>query len=305
MNDYIPWNSQSLEVWRRKHAPGRTIELDGRSTHYLKAGGGETLILLHGFNMDHNTWASNFNALALEYTVYAVDLWGLGYSTREVADPGYALYCEQLLRFMDALEIESATLVGHSMGGGTAITFTIHYPERVRRLILVDSTGIPNNLPLRSKLFSLPGVGEFLTGINNDYFRRKNLKDIWFHEQERLTDEVFQQITRFQKIKGTSEILLDILRRDFFHTLDSEIDQLGELAVPILVVWGRHDASIPLEIGREMHRRLPGSSLKIIDNGGHMPNWDSPAEFNQALLDFIRDTPAPQPDWIPAATLPV
>ena len=154
-------------------------------------------------------------------------------------------------------------------------------------------------------MFSLPGVGEFLTGINNDYFRRKDLKDIWFHEQERLTDEVFQQITRFQKIKGTNEILLDILRRDFFHTLDSEIDQLGELAVPILVVWGRHDASIPLEIGREMHRRLPGSSLKIIDNGGHMPNWDSPAEFNQALLDFIRDTPAPQPDWIPAATLPL
>lgn len=286
MNGFVAWNSQSLSKWRRKHAQGKFIDLDGRSTHYVQRGEGEPLILIHGFNMDINTWACNIEALAANHSVYAIDLWGLGYSTREPMDPGYPLYTEQLCLFMDALGIDKATLVGHSIGGGTAIYFAVQYPDRIDKLVLVDPTGIPNPLPLRSKFFTLPGVGEFLLSINNNYFRRKNLKDIWFHEKDRLTDEVFDDITQFQKVEGSSEILLQILRKDFFHTLSKEINQLSLLEIPTLIIWGRHDASIPLEIGQEMHRILEGSLFEVIDNGGHMPNWDSPDQFNQLVLAF-------------------
>ena len=191
MNGFIPWNSQPLSKWSRKYAKGKIIDLNGRSTHYIHLGEGDPVILIHGFNMDTNTWANNIEALAANHSVYAIDLWGFGYSTRDPMLPGYALYTEQLQLFMDDLGIEKATLVGHSMGGGAAISFALKYPERVDKLVLVDSTGIPNPLPLRSKFFTLPGVGEFLLSINNNYFRRKNLKDIWFHETGRLTDEVF------------------------------------------------------------------------------------------------------------------
>ncbi|MGB3713724.1 MAG: alpha/beta fold hydrolase [Candidatus Promineifilaceae bacterium] len=287
MNGFVPWNSQSLSKWSQKHAQGKFIDLNGRSTHYVQRGEGEPIILIHGFNMDMNTWARNIEALASNHSVYAIDLWGLGYSTREPLDPGYPLFSEQLCLFMDALGIEKATLVGHSIGGGTAIYFAVQYPNRVDKLVLVDPTGIPNPLPLRSKFFTLPGVGEFLLSINNNYFRRKNLKDIWFHEKNRLTDEVFDDLTQFQKVEGSSEILLQILRKDFFHTLSEEINQLSLLEIPTLIIWGRHDASIPLEIGQEMHRILEGSLFEVIDNGGHMPNWDSPAQFNQMVLAFI------------------
>ncbi len=292
MNGFIPWDSQSLSKWSRKYAKGKIIDLNGRSTHYIQLGEGDPVILIHGFNMDTNTWANNIEALAVNHSVYAIDLWGFGYSTRDPMLPGYALYTEQLQLFMDALGIEKATLVGHSMGGGTAISFALKYPERVDKLVLVDSTGIPNPLPLRSKFFTLPGVGEFLLSINNNYFRRKNLKDIWFHETSRLTDEVFANITRHQKIAGSSEILLQILRQDFFHTLSNEIDQLGLLDIPTLVIWGKHDVSIPVEIGQEMHHILNGSIFKVIDNGGHMPNWDSPDQFNHIVLDFVDEPQA-------------
>jgi pimeloyl-ACP methyl ester carboxylesterase len=287
MNGYVPWNSQSISKWSKKYAKGKFINLEGRSTHYLKKGEGDPIILIHGFNMDANTWTHNIEALAANHSVYAIDLWGLGYSTREPMDMGYPLFTEQLLQFMDALGIDKATLVGHSMGGGTAIYFSVQYPDRVDKLVLVDPTGIPNPLPLRSKFFTLPGVGEFLLGINNDYFRRKNLKDIWFHEKDRLTDKVFGDLSQFQKVEGSSEILLQILRKDFFHTLSEEINQLSLLEIPTLIIWGRHDASIPLEIGQEMHRILEGSRFEVIDNGGHMPNWDSPDQFNQVVLAFI------------------
>ncbi|HET6443146.1 MAG TPA: alpha/beta fold hydrolase [candidate division Zixibacteria bacterium] len=293
MNGFVPWNSQSLSEWSRKHAHGKFVDLNGRSTHYVKRGAGEPLILIHGFNMDVNTWINNIDALAESHKVYGIDLWGLGFSARDSVDPSFELYTEQLLSFMDTLDIQKATLVGHSMGGGTAISFAVRYPERVDRLVLVDSTGIPNPLPLRSKFFTLPGVGEFLMSINNNYFRRKNLRDIWFYEKDRITDQVFDKITQFQKIEGSTEILLEILREDFFHTLSDEISQLNQLDLPILVIWGRHDASIPLEIGEEMHRLLEGSRFEVIENGDHMPNFDNPERFNRIVDDFLLEQQEP------------
>lgn len=293
MKGFVPWNSQPLTEWSRKYARGKFAELNGRSTHYVVRGAGEPLILIHGFNMDVNTWIENIDALAENNKVYGIDLWGQGFSTRDSIDPGYELYVEQLLSFMDAFDIQKATLVGHSMGGGTIITFAVQYPERVERLILVDSTGIPNPLPLRSKFFTLPGVGEFLLSINNNYFRRKNLRDIWFYEKDRITDEVFDDITQFQKIEGSSEILLEILRKDFFHTLGDEIKQLSQLEIPTLIIWGRHDTSIPVKVGKEMHRRLVGSRYEVIENGGHMPNFDNPEQFNRIVREYLAEQQEP------------
>jgi pimeloyl-ACP methyl ester carboxylesterase len=287
MNDFVPWNSQSLTAWSHKYAAGEFVDLAGRSTHYLERGTGEPVILLHGFNMDANTWKNNIDALALNYKVYAIDLWGLGFSHRESIDPGYELYSEQLLRFMDEKGIHKATLVGHSMGGGTAIFFAVNHANRVEKLVLVDSTGIPNPLPLRSKFFTLPGLGEFLLSINNDYFRRKNLGELWFFDRDQMTNEVYETITQFQKIEGSSEILLKILRKDFFHTLREKIHQLDQLDVPVLIIWGEHDISIPLKIGEEMHSMLEGSRFEIIEHGGHMPNFDDPDRFNQIVGDFL------------------
>lgn len=293
MNQFIPWNSRSLDEWRQRYAPGRIVTLNGRSTHYLERGEGEPIILIHGFNMDMNTWFYNMDALAEHFKVYALDLWGLGYSTREPLDYGYDLYSEQLRLFMEAKDIEQATLIGHSMGGGTAVTFTVSHPEKVKRLVLVDTTGVPNPLPLRSKFFTLPRVGEFLLGVNNDYLRKKNLREIWLHNGEQLTPEAFATVSQFQKVEGTSEVLLEILRKDFFHTLDAEIRRLGQMAFPTLVIWGKHDASIPVQIGEQIHRELEGSQFAVIEEGGHMPNFDCPEEFNQLVLEFVSPAPAP------------
>jgi pimeloyl-ACP methyl ester carboxylesterase len=290
MDSYIPWNSQSLEKWSNRYARGEFIELNGRSTHYLERGDGEPVILIHGFNMDIHTWSQNINDLAEQYRVLAIDLWGQGFSTREPLDYGYALYAEQIRRFMDALDIQKVNLVGHSMGGGTAIYFAVRFPERVNSLVLVDSTGIPNPLPLRSKFFTLPGVGEFLMSINNNYFRRKNLGDIWFHDRDLLTEKVFEDLMQFHKVRGTSEVLLKILRKQFFHTLSDEIGQLDLLNIPTMVVWGRNDVSIPVGVGQEMHERISGSRFEVIENGGHMPNWESPDHFNRAVLGFLSET---------------
>jgi pimeloyl-ACP methyl ester carboxylesterase len=227
--------------------------------------------------------------LACRFQIYAPDLWGQGFSTRENLEYGYALFEEQIRLFMDSLNIQSASLVGHSMGGGTSIVFALRNRDRVDKLVLVDSAGMPTRLPFRAKVFRLRGVAEFLLSLRTDRVRRKNLEDIWIHHADTLSDEDFRKFTLNQKIAGTTQAILSILRRDFFSTLGEEIRALGHLNIPTLIVWGRDDVSLPVRNAEEMHRLIPSSRLEILDRAGHLANYDRADIFNELVMDFLKD----------------
>ena len=288
MGTFVPWDSQPLDDWAQVHPPGYMVDLAGRRTHFVKKGEGPPVLLIHGFNLDHNTWSANIDVLARYFTVYAVDLWGSGYSTRDPLDYGFPLFSEQILLLMNHLGLEKAHLVGHSMGGGTSIAFSAAHPDRVERLVLVDSVGIPRPATLRERIFRLPWLPELLMRLPTDFIRRKNLCDFWIHDPELLTDEVFKVLTGYQKIEGTTRAALSILRRDFFNTLDDKIDRLGDLEIPITIFWGRHDCAVPIEAGWAMHGRLPGSRFEVFDRSSHLPNFDEPDRFNDLVVGFLQ-----------------
>jgi len=284
---YIPWNSQPLDEWASKHAPGNFIDLTGHSTHYIERGEGSPIILLHGFFYDTHMWHSNIEALATLFRVFAIDLWGFGYSTREPMDYGYPLYSRQLLAFMDAFGIPKASMIGQSMGGGTIVKFAVSHRDRLDKAILVDPAGMPNPLPLMGRIANFPVIGELMYGLQSDFMRKLALRRNFIHDPGFITESYFENVTRFQKIKGTSQVMLDILRKRFFDTLHDEILAFAEAKVPTLLVWGREDRSIPLERGRAMHALLKGSRLQIIDNAGHCPHDEQSVLFNQLAVDFL------------------
>jgi pimeloyl-ACP methyl ester carboxylesterase len=288
VSDFVGWDSQPLERWAERFAEGQIIDLHGRSTHFVEKGDGPPVILVHGFNHDLNTWMANIDALAEHFKVYALDLWGAGYSTRQELEYGFALFSEQIRLFMRQLGIERVHLVGHSMGGGTSIYLSVNHPELVDRVVLVGAVGVPRRLPLRGRLFMLPRIPELLMGLGTDAIRRKNLLDYWIHDPETLTDEVYERMSRYQKIEGTTRASLDILRRNFFHTLDEEIHALSGLDIPVLIVWGRHDRSVPLESGQTMHRNINASRLEVLDGAAHLVNFDQAERFNRIVIDFLR-----------------
>ena len=287
MAGFIPWNSQPLDDWASKYAPGKFIELDELSTHYIEKGSGEPIILLHGFFFDTYMWNKNIDALAEKFKVYAIDLWGFGFSTREPLDYGYPLYTQQLLKFMDALEIPKASLIGQSMGGGTIINFTVSNRDRVNKIVLVNSAGMPNQLPIMGRISNLPKLGEFMYNLNNNFVRKMTLGNTFLHNKQIITEEYYENATRFHKIKGTTEVMLYITRKQFFDTLIEEIKKLSFMNVPTLIVWGREEKSIPLPIGEEMHRVLKDSRLEILDEAGHCSHDDQSDLFNQLTLDFL------------------
>ena len=287
MAGFIPWNSQPLEDWATKYAPGKFIELDGLSTHYIEKGSGEPVIFLHGFAFDTYMWNKNIDVLAERFKVYAFDLWGFGYSTRKPLDYGYPLYSNQLLNFMDTLDIARASLIGQSMGAGTIINFTVSNRDRVDKMVLVNAAGMPNRLPLVGRISNLPKLGEYLYNLNNEFFRKIALRNTFLHNKQIITEEYFENATRFYKIKDTTEVMLYITRKQFFDTLIEEIKTLSFMNVPTLIVWGREDKAITLHTGQEMHRILKGSRLEILDEAGHCAHDDQSDLFNQLTLDFL------------------
>lgn len=283
----VAWNSQPLDMWAGKYAAGSFVDLDGRRTHFLDKGAGSSILLVHGFFYDSFTWHNNIDALSDAFRVIVPDLWGFGYSTREPLDYGYPLYAEQLLLLLDELNIEEVSIVGHSMGGGTAIYFAVHHPERVQKLLLVDAAGMPNPLPFLGKLTNLPLVGELMYGLKGNFMRRMALKTNWIYDNDFITNRYFENVTRFHKIEGSTEVMLAILRKQFFHTLAEEVRALGKLDIPTLIVWGEHDKAVPLARGREMHALLHGSRLELFDDVGHCPHDEASARFNRLAVQFL------------------
>jgi len=288
MSTYIPWDSQSLDEWSQKYATGKFIDINGRRTHFLEKGSGETVILIHGFFYDTYTWHKNIDALASKFKVYAPDLWGFGYSTREPLDYDYSLYAEQLLLFMDALAIGKASIIGHSMGGGTAIFFANHHRDRVNKLVLVGAAGMPNPLSLLGKITNLPGVGELIYGMRGNLMRRVALKTNWIHDASMITKEYLDNVTRFHQIRGSNDVMLKILRKQFFNTIPEEVRELGGKGIPTLMVWGKHDKAVPLERGIEMHDLIKESRLEVFDNAGHNPHDERADGFNPMVIDFLQ-----------------
>lgn len=125
--------------------------------------------------------------------------------------------------------------------------------------------------------------------LRTDRIRRMNLEDIWIHDRELLTEDYFKKFMLHQKIEGSTEALLVMLRKDFFNTIEGEIRGLGRLDIPTLIIWGRDDASLPVRSGEEMHRVIPESRLEVLDNAGHLANFDQADAFNQLVIDFLDD----------------
>lgn len=286
MEKAIKWDTQALARWTSQYAQGHIISLAGKQTHYAVKGTGMPVILIHGAFFDSLLWQRNMDALAESRCVYAIDLWGFGYSTRDVT-PSYEPYIQQLAAFMQALGLEKASLVGHSLGGGIAALFSARFPEKVEKLVLVDSAGLANPDPFAARFFKLPWIGEKLMNFPGDRLRLTMLKDLFLYQAEKLSPAQYKQLTGFQKISGTTAVALAIMRHGFADTLESSFRQLAKLNLPTMIIWGAQDRAIPLKIGQRMHQLLPGAKLIIIQQAGHLPNLEQSAVFNAQLTAFL------------------
>jgi pimeloyl-ACP methyl ester carboxylesterase len=267
-------------VWVQ--AAAQDVQVFGQKIHYLETGSGPTVILLHGLGGDASNWAATLPALAKSFHVFVPDQIGFGASDKPLANYRVGMLVDFLDGFCKKLGITKATVVGNSLGGWTAMAFTLAHPDKVERMVLVDSAG-----------FSFEHLGgskptrEMLEVMNVSTVQgAKTLLGIILANKSLATDA------------AAENLLAEHLRKNDGYTIERFIDSIlrgddvvdGKLAgikVPSLVVWGREDLLTPLAGGKMMANEIGGSEIVILDHCGHVPQLECSAPFNAALIKFL------------------
>ncbi len=274
-----------------KPPPDQYLQVNGLNTRYWQMGNrGSTLILLHGGNGSIEFWLYNIAALAQHHRVYAFDMVGSGKTDYPAAAYTLAYQAEFLAGFMTALEIKSATLIGNSMGGGVALEFTRWYPDRVDRLVLVDSMGLGREISLGIRLITLPAIVSLLRPgrwmipamLKSNFYDGQKLPPGWIE----LRYNVFA-------IPGRNQVILSIGQSNFNlagvlpQVYQPILASLPTMTQPTLIIWGKFDRIIPVTHAYIAAAALPNSRLEIFPNCGHHPYLEDPAKFDRLVLEFL------------------
>jgi 4,5:9,10-diseco-3-hydroxy-5,9,17-trioxoandrosta-1(10),2-diene-4-oate hydrolase len=269
------------------------ISVDGINTRYWSAGkeGKPAVILIHGFGASVEIWQHNILALSKNHRVYALDLVGFGCSDKPSADYSPTFLVNHVNGFVNAMKIKKATIVGLSMGGGTAILYTLTYPEKVEKLILVDSAGLGDKLSLGLRLMSVPILGASMTipsWMTTYWFFRPAVLN-----SKLLDDSFIDFYTKLFSLPGAQDAKLKTIRSvcNFWgpkqEVLNSTMSNLNKITAPTLILWGKDDEILNVEQASFAKGKIPNSQLYIFGQCGHMPNFEKPDEFNSVVLAFL------------------
>jgi pimeloyl-ACP methyl ester carboxylesterase len=269
----------------------KTARLNEGTILYAVAGDGPPVILLHGFGGQIWVWEKQISELSRHHRLYIPDLLGYGYSDRPKVDYTPALFIDSIRELMDQLGLQRASLIGNSMGGGIAWAFGLTHPERVEKLVLVDSIP-PDTVPaVRNPSFrwllairNLPVLPYLAVGLHTRGMLRATLKEMVFDDRL-ITDPVVERQYQIGRIEGTPRVMTSTVRQ--VGEIKRYADALSTLDKPTLIIWGDQDEVFPLAVAKELHSSIRGSELLVIKDSGHMPMWEHPDETNQAILEFL------------------
>lgn len=273
------------------------IHLHGHRVAYRMAGEGPAILLIHGITSTSDTWDQIVDLLAEKHTVIAPDLIGHGQSAKPRGDYSMGAYASGLRDLLVALEIDSATLVGHSLGGGIAMQLAYQHPERCARLVLVSSGGLGPEVSPLLRAATLPGselVIPLLTSAGVLGAGRGVASLLGRFGLRPGTD--LEEVARGWASLADAEAM-----SAFVQTLRASVDAGGQRVDardrlylagegPTMIVWGERDRIIPSEHGIEAHELIPGSRLEIFASAGHFPHRDEPVRFATLLRDFVEST---------------
>jgi len=245
--------------------PGRAFvsRIDEYEIHAREYGSGEpVLLLLHGLSGSSRWWSRNIPELARSYRLLVPDLIGFGRSRTVEPLPDIDRLSLLLRDWLTTLGIPRVVLAGHSMGGQVAIHFAANAGDRLERLVLIDSAGIPRRISAGTLLRFAADVAP-----------------LW-----RWGDPTFLPVIAGDALSAGPRVLL----RAIHHILRDDVRPLlPGIDVPTLIIWGERDTVIPLQDGVTLRDSIPGSRLAVLRGAAHNPMVDRPADFNRLLRRFV------------------
>jgi pimeloyl-ACP methyl ester carboxylesterase len=233
--------------------------------------GERALVLAHGMGGNHAIWFRQLPVLAEHFRVISFDHRGFGNST----DPqglGHSAYVDDLKAIIDALQLQRVSLLGQSMGGGTCISFACTYPGRVEALVVADS------LHALQESAEIAAIMDAARDRSRDLGQIERVLGARVRSQDPLAAVLYRQINSFNSVNRHN------LAGSFHRFAPAELAATG---IPVLFIAGTEDVLFPIEAIRLMQRQVAGSRLVEIPDTGHSAFYESPVEFNAALLTAL------------------
>ena len=283
--------TKELNDETRRMTGGSFVQLADGVTHYELSNISKdyTVVLVHGFSVPYFIFDPTFHFLTQHgFRVLRYDLFGRGFSDRPNVDYNIDLFVKQLADLLDVLRFtRPVTLIGLSMGGPIAAAFTAHYPQRVEKLVLIDPAGArPIVLSRILNVVTKPYVGEVILSMVGSGGMVRNIASDFF--DKRLIEQFQERYLVQMQFKGFRRAILSTVRNNM---LDSFIDiyrKVGLLNKPTLLIWGRHDTTVPVKHSDDIRAAIPNSEFHVIEDCSHIPHYEKPEETNALLLEFLR-----------------
>lgn len=263
--------------------------------YYETYGSGEPMIFLHGLGASIYTWRKVKEPLAASNKLFLVDLKGFGqspkprddqYSIMDQADLVYQLIVEH--------DLKNLTLVGNSYGGAVSLMLAIKLcaenPNRLVKLILIDSAGYNKLIPWYVKVLRTPILGWLMVHLaTNRTLAKTVLKESYYHDQL-ITAADIAAYAKPLGMKNGKYALIEVAQQAIPKNIDKWIARYPTICVPTLIIWGDHDVVIPSKIGEMLNTAIPCSKLTIIANTGHVPQEETPAPTVELIKDFLKNS---------------
>lgn len=264
-----------------------SIQTGNFLTNYHDTGKGFPVVMVHGSGPGVTAWANwrlIMPELAQERRVIAPDMLGFGYTERP-AGVQYSkeIWVQQLKDLFDALNIEQADLVGNSFGGSISLAFAIAYPERVRRLVLMGSVGVP---------FEITEGLNNVWGYEPSFENMRKLMDTFAHSRELVTDELAELRYQASIRPGFQEsfsAMFPAPRQRWVDGLVSPADKISQLPHDTLIIHGREDKVIPLSTSTQLFSLIPHAQLHVFGECGHWAQIEHSARFSRLLRNFFNE----------------
>jgi pimeloyl-ACP methyl ester carboxylesterase len=267
------------------HQNSGYLQIGDGNVYFETAGEGEAVVLCHAGFVDSGMWDDQWETLAQRYHVIRYDMRGYGKS--DAAD-GQVSHREELYRVLSHLGIERAHLIGCSMGGETIMDFALEYPEMVASLVVVSA--VPSGFEMQGEPPAM--MLEMIAALQQGDLERgaerqiRLLVDGPSRQPEQVDAGVRQRALEMSRIP---------LERGMWAAADAQpldppaAQRLHSIPAPTLIVVGALDDAEIRRIGGVMAAEIPGAKRVTIEGGAHMLNMEKPAEFNRAVLAFLKN----------------
>jgi pimeloyl-ACP methyl ester carboxylesterase len=285
---YLP--SATVPIDKLTGADSKFVQVNGQTIHYTRQGTGSPLILVHGFAGSTYTWRHLIPLLTDHYTVYAYDMLGFGLSDKP-PDGDYGMKAQggMLIAFMEALNLPSAHLVGHSMGGVVIACAALEAPQKVASLIMIEpgfytKTGpeflnhlfFPLDRIMARQFYSRSMRKRFLTGS--------------FYNKLLVTDEVIDAYM----LPTRTPHAIDALARMMSKVGLKQYPGIAEKVTrPAHIVWGERGAGDKLEIAHRVQREIASSRLIPVKECGHYVQEERPGELAEIIRNYTQSLTMP------------